>query len=58
MSSIDVSMEQVGLANEEDNNLVDDFDIKTMATLIGRPLTNGCFQYRAYGQPSTKVANA
>ena len=43
VSSIDLSMADVGLENEDDDELVDDFDIKTMANLIGRPLTDGQF---------------
>jgi hypothetical protein len=54
VSLIDLSMEVIGLENEDDDELVDDFDIKTMANLIGRPLTDGHFQYRAGCQPSTR----
>ena len=43
VSSIDLSMEVVGLENEDDDEFIDDFDIKTMANLIGRPLTDGQF---------------
>ena len=43
VSSIDLSMEVVGLENEDDDELVDAFDIKAMANLIGRPLTDGQF---------------
>ena len=51
-------MEVVGLENEDDDELVDDFDIKSMANLIGRPLTNGRFQYRAGCQPSTRATTS
>ena len=43
-------MELVGLENEDDDDLVDNFDIKTLANLIVRPLTDGFFQYRAGAQ--------
>jgi hypothetical protein len=33
-------MEVVGLENEHGNESVDNFNIETMANLIGRPLTN------------------
>ena len=56
VSSIDLSMAVVGLENEDDDDLVDDFDIKTMANLIGRPLTDGQFSYRAGCQPSARAA--
>ena len=58
VSSIDLSMEVVGLENEYDDELVDDFDIKTMANLIGRPLTDGQFRYRAGCQPSTRATTS
>ena len=32
-------------ADEDDDGMVDDFDIKMMANLIGRPLTDGRFKY-------------
>ncbi len=41
--SIDLSMEVVGLENEDHDELVDDFDIETMANMIGRLLTDGQF---------------
>ena len=31
--------------DDDDDGVVDDFDIKTMANLIGRPLTDGRFKY-------------
>ncbi len=31
--------------DDDDNAMVDNFDIKTMANLIGRPLTDGQFKY-------------
>lgn len=55
LSSIDLSMELVGLANEDNNNLVDDINVEPMANLICMPLTYGCFQCRAGGQPNTRA---
>jgi hypothetical protein len=51
-------MEVVGLENEDDDKLVDDFDIKTMANLIGRLLTDGCFKYKAGCQPSARATTS
>ena len=58
VSSIDLSIDIAGTTNDDDDDLVDDFDIKTMANLIGRPLTNGHFQYRAGSQPSARSTTA
>ena len=33
-----------GFGDDDDEGVVDDFDIKTMANLIGRPLTDGRFK--------------
>jgi hypothetical protein len=33
------------LAEDDDDGMVDDFDIKTMENLIGRPLTDKWFKY-------------
>ena len=41
-----------------DDDIVDDFDIKTMANLIGRPLTDGHFQCRRGIQPSARATTA
>jgi hypothetical protein len=46
------------LENEDDDELVDDFDIKTMANLIGRPLTDGRFKYRAGCQPIARATTS
>jgi hypothetical protein len=58
MSSIDLSIELVGLENEDNEDVVDDFVIKTMENLIGRPLIDGCIQYRIGSQPSTRARTA
>ncbi len=34
-----------GFADDNNDGIVDDFDIKIMANLIGRPLTDGRFKY-------------
>ena len=34
-----------GFGDDDDDGVMDDFDIKTMANLIGRPLTDGRFKY-------------
>jgi hypothetical protein len=47
-----------GMDNEEVNHFVDDFDIKMMASLIGRSLTDGCFQYRIGNEPNIRATVA
>ena len=37
---------------------VDDFDIRTMANLISRPLTSGKFRYRTTEQPSARTSSS
>ena len=43
---------------EDDEKLVDDFNIKIMANLIGKLLADGHFQYRTYSPPSIRITNA
>ena len=40
--------------NMEDD-FVDDFDVRTMANLIGKPLTDGRLRYRTTNQPSSRA---
>ena len=35
-----------GSFNEDKDEVVDDFDIRTMANLIGKPLIDGRFKYQ------------
>jgi hypothetical protein len=56
--SCGLNLELVGLENDDDEDLVDDFDIKTMANLIGRPITDGRFQCRTGSQPSARATTA
>ena len=58
MASLDLTIDLVGMDNEDDHDFVDDFDIKMMANLIERPLTDGCFQYRIGNRPSTRATTA
>ena len=45
-----------GFGDDDDEGVVDDFDIKTMANLIGRPLTDGRFRYyRKSNHPSHRI---
>lgn len=45
-----------GFGDDDDDGVMDDFDIKTMANLIGRPLTDGRFKYyRKSNRPSQRV---
>ena len=39
-----------------DNDFIDDFDMRTMANLIGRPLSDGRLRYRSTNQPSTQTS--
>ena len=41
-----------------DEDFVDDFDVRTMANLIGRPLSDGRLRYRSINQPSTRTATS
>jgi len=42
---------------EDDEEVVDDFDIKTLANWIGKPLADGQFCYRRCDQPSSRITN-
>ena len=45
-----------GFGDDDDDGVMDDFDIKTMANLIGRPLTDGRFKYyRKSNRPSHRL---
>jgi hypothetical protein len=41
-----------------DEDMVDDFDVRTMANLIGRPLSDGRLRYRLTNQPSARTATS
>ena len=45
VASLDLTIDLVGMDIEDEDDFADDFDIKTMVNLIGRPLTDGRFQY-------------
>ena len=48
-----------GFADGDDDGIVDDFDIKTMANLIERPLTDGRFKYyRKSNRPNQTITNS
>jgi hypothetical protein len=48
-----------GFADEDDDGIVDDIDIKTLANLIGRPLTDGRFKYYWKSNlPSQRITNS
>ena len=48
-----------GFADDNDDGIVDDFDIKTMTNLIGRPLTDGRFKYyRKSNRPRKRITNS
>ena len=47
-----------GFDDNNDDDIVDDFNIKTIANFIGRPLTDGRFQYRRGIQPSARATTA
>ena len=53
-------MRSIAVFGDDDHNaMVDDFDIKTMANLIGRPLTDGQFKYyHKNNRPSQKMTNS
>ena len=38
-----------------DNDVIDDFDVRTMANLIGKPLSDGSLRYRTTHQPSAQT---
>ena len=43
----------------EDDEIVDDFDIKVMANLIGKPLVDGTFRYyRTVKRPSARITTS
>ena len=45
-----------GFGDDDDDGVVDDFDIKTMANLIRRLLTDGTFKYyRKSNHPSHRI---
>jgi hypothetical protein len=47
-----------GFADDGNDGILDDFDIKTMANLIGRPLTDGKFKcYQKSNHPSQRITN-
>ena len=48
----------VGSNEEEEDGEGDDFDIKTMANLISRPLTSGKYKYRTTEQPSARASSS
>jgi hypothetical protein len=45
------------LQHNSDYDVVDDFDVRTMANLIGKPLTDGRLMYRSRRQPSARTAS-
>jgi hypothetical protein len=47
-----MSSEYTGI-NDSEAEFTDDFDSETMANLIGKPLSEGQFQYRVGQQPSS-----
>ena len=47
-----MSSEYTGI-NDSEDEFTDDFDIETMANLIGKPLAGDRFQYRVGQQPSS-----
>ena len=50
------TIQQIGF-NEDDEDVIDDFGIKTTANLIGKPLTDGRFCYRRCAQPSNRITS-
>ena len=48
-----------GCADDNNDGIVDDFDIKTMANLIRRPVTDGRFKYyQKSNRPSQRITNS
>ena len=43
------------IRNNTDHNFVDDFNVRTMAHLIGKPLTDGRLKYRNHQQPIART---
>ena len=43
---------------EENEDHVDDFDVRTLANFIGKPLSDGLFQYRTTLQPNARYRTA